>query len=139
MRRRALLDTHVWVWLVLRGPRVLSEEAARWATDPEADLFLSIASLWEAAVKAGLGKLDLGMGSVDRFAEYVASTRVTLLPVEVHHVSAVARMPGRGDPFDRMIAAQSRLEGLPLITADRAMFGLDPLGVIWAGRGPRPA
>ena len=137
MRRRALLDTHAWLWWTVPGSNRLSDEAVAWFTDRSVELFISIVSLWEIAIKVSLNRLDVGVEGLDGLTTRLERSRVVILPVELRHTLAVGRMPSKGDPFDRMIATQSRLDGLPLITADREMASLGAVGIIWAG--PTPA
>lgn len=80
------------------------------------EVFVSIASLWEIAVKHGLGKLAIGpeavAGAIDR-------SGFAFLPITRHHCSSVARLPHHHrDPFDRMLIAQATSEQLPILTAD---------------------
>ena len=85
-------------------------------------MFLSVVSLWEIAVKSAAGRLELGApvrASVEAQQERNA---LRLLPVEPAHVWALDELPGtRGDPFDRMLAAQAAHEGMVLVTRDARM------------------
>ncbi|MFN0096872.1 MAG: type II toxin-antitoxin system VapC family toxin [Dehalococcoidia bacterium] len=133
MNRRAMVDTHAWIWGILGGPSRLNDEARSWFDDRNAELFISTASLWEIAIKVSLGKLNIGPAGVDGLEESLKRSRMETLPIELRHVVGAGKLRGKGDPFDRMLACQSRIEGLPIITADRAILELGPAGVIWAG------
>ena len=87
------------------------------------DSFASIASLWEIAIKTRLGKLDPMIPPTD-LPGYYQTIGLALLPVDEHHVLAeVVPEPATRDPFDRLLLAQCQVEGLRLITADRALAG----------------
>lgn len=114
-----LLDTHVLLWLLTDddsfGP------LARSRVSSAAAVQVSAASLWEIAIKAELGKLGVPADLVDR----VGAAGVRVLPVSAAHAWAsreVTGLPHR-DPFDRLLVAQAATEGLPLVTADRALLG----------------
>jgi PIN domain nuclease of toxin-antitoxin system len=114
---RLLLDTHLLL-CAASEPHRLPAAASAMLSDPANALAFSAASLWEVAIKAGLGRAD--------FRADVALLRRGLLdngydevPVTGAHAAAVAGLPPlRRDPFDRMLVAQARTEGLMLITAD---------------------
>jgi len=87
----------------------------------DADLWASVASLWEIAIKTRLGKLDPGLplGSLPQFYEAMG---ITFLPVTTSHaLASVDPLPPTRDPFDRMLLAQCRVEGFSLVTLDRAL------------------
>lgn len=84
---------------------------------------VSAASAWEAATKAGMGKLTLDV-PFERVAEVNGFDK---LPITFAHAAAVATLPEHHrDPFDRMLVAQARSEGLTLVTHDRA---IEPYGI----------
>lgn len=127
-----LVDTHCWLWSLLAPERLNapSREALR---DPRQAVFLSVASMWEMTIKAGLGKLSLPLPP----SEYIPSRLATLghqtLPILPPHVFALERMPlHHKDPFDRLLVAQAQVEGLQLVTADQALRPYD-VPLLWAG------
>jgi PIN domain nuclease of toxin-antitoxin system len=80
-----------------------------------------VASLWEIAIKSRLNKLDPGM-ALDAMQPTLEGTGITILPINVGHVIAVvAPEPATRDPFDRLLLAQCEVEGLQLVTIDRAL------------------
>lgn len=83
---------------------------------------LSVASLWEMAIKVSLGRLSLGQAFDALIPEQLALNGIDLLPIKLEHTSAVASLPCRGhrDPFSRMLAAQAAVEGLPIVSRDSA-------------------
>lgn len=115
---RLLLDTHAFLWFVFDDER-LSETIAASITDPAIEKILSIASLWEIAIKVSLGKLELGT-SLDRFfATEIEGRDLALLAITNAHLIRVAGLPfHHRDPFDRLIIAQAAIEGLPIATGD---------------------
>lgn len=125
-----LLDTHAYLWFVFDDPR-LSESAAAAISDPETEPILSVASLWEIAIKRQLGKLDLGMELTTFLREYVEARRVTVLTLELTHLVEYDRLPLlHRDPFDRLLVAQARVLGTPIVSADPNFQGYE-LKIVW--------
>ena len=111
---RLLLDTHAFLWWRGDDPRLgeVEREAIR---DGQNDVFLSSASIWEIAIKHSLGRLQI--------PEPASAAAVRLgfepLPISFAHAEATALLPPvHRDPFDRMLVAQARTEGLTLVTHD---------------------
>jgi len=114
---RILLDTHLLLWW-LAGDKSLSQQARAWIGDPENTIFVSAVSLWEIWLKQGLGKLRLP----EDFERRLERQSFERLPLTWDQTREVALLPWHHrDPFDRMLVAQSRVEGLTLVTADRAV------------------
>ena len=117
---RYLLDTYVLLW-ARSAPQRLSEEAVAILLAPDNELHVSMATLWECAIKTGLGKLVLP----DDFYRIVASD-YTLLAMEIPHMQACGKLPmHHRDPFDRMLVVQAQLAGLTLLTHDRNIARYD--------------
>ena len=111
---RLLLDTHVLLW-TLEEPERIGDQALEQMSAPDAELFVSAASVWEAHIKYASGKLVL----LDDFFDQLDAAWIERLPVSFQHARAAGLLPRlHGDPFDRMLVAQARLEGLTLVTAD---------------------
>lgn len=111
---RLLLDTHIFIWAVMDN-RNLSKEARKMILDAD-DVFVSAASIWEASIKAGLGKLDVDVG---RLVSEIESSGFLELPVRSVHATMVRILPEiHRDPFDRLLIAQAMNEPLRLMTAD---------------------
>ena len=111
---RFLLDTHILLW-VLTGPRQLRPEERTAIENPEHQIYVSAASIWEMAIKAGLGKLRMP----DGLEAELARMRMEQLPISHRHALRVRSLPLRHrDPFDRMLVAQALDEDLTLITRD---------------------
>jgi PIN domain nuclease of toxin-antitoxin system len=109
-----LLDTHVFIWAVDDDPKL---SAAAWSMIEEADaVYVSSASIWEAAIKYQLGKLKV---APNRLLEAVAPSGFLELSISLRHAAAVANLPPiHRDPFDRLLLAQAISEPLHFLTAD---------------------
>jgi PIN domain nuclease of toxin-antitoxin system len=115
---RLLLDTHSFLWVVEDSPR-LSRSTKAPIEDPSNDIFLSIASPWEMAIKVSLGKLYLGQPTELFVPQQLHLNEILILGVSVEHVAVVATLPfHHRDPFDRMLIAQARVESMPIVSAD---------------------
>jgi len=129
-RSRFLLDTHTFLWMAFDPERLGS--AARERIESVASvLLLSLGSVWEMAIKASLGKLELPARLGPFLEEPLRATRTTLLDIRLEHVLRVRRMPfHHRDPFDRLLVAQAASEKIPVLTADPA-FDAYPVDRIW--------
>jgi PIN domain nuclease of toxin-antitoxin system len=127
---RLLLDTHALLWWLLDDPRL--SRAARRAIENVANVvFVSAASAWEVAIKAAKGKLPLPPQAEGRIQAEMEAAHFVELPVTWRHAFAVRELPHHHlDPFDRLLIVQSRLEGLTIVTNDRALvrYQVDSLG-----------
>jgi PIN domain nuclease of toxin-antitoxin system len=115
---RLLLDTHAFLWWI-DDNRKLSKKARAAIASRDSTCYLSLASVWELAVKVGLDRLELP-SSVDRFvSEQMAANAIEPLPIDLRHAGEVARLPfHHRDPFDRLLAAQALSEDLSIVSAD---------------------
>lgn len=114
---RILIDTHVLIWM-LEGDRQLSVSRRNILSDPANDVYVSVASFWEIAIKTSTGKLSISKPLIEILDE-VAESRSILLGIDPIHTLAVAAFH-HCDPFDRMLIAQAQIEFLDVITNDRA-------------------
>jgi len=118
---RLLIDSHALLWWLEGGER-LSAEAREAIMSRHNEVAVSVASLWELAIKQSLGKLRIDAD----LREHVRHNNFTELPVLGEHASAVRTLPRHhGDPFDRLLIAQARCEGLTLVTRDRHLASYD--------------
>lgn len=128
---RVLLDTHTLLWS-LTAPDRLSSLARATVEDRSNALLVSAASAWEVSTKHRLGKLPVAGALVLAYDEHLKRLGVADLPVTSRHALAAGSLewPHR-DPFDRIIAVQSMLESVPLVTADEVFSGLPGVRVLW--------
>ena len=114
---RILLDTHVLLWAA-GGPKKLPKAARDLFTSPENSLFFSPANIWEIVIKSGLGREDFKADPV-RLRKMLLLHGYSELPINSDHVLAVRALPPlHKDPFDRILLAQARSEGMQLATVD---------------------
>lgn len=112
---RLLLDTHALLWWLTDDP-ALGERARAQIAEPENRILVSAASLWEIAIKQGLGKIESDIAEIEK---EVARQGMTRLAIEADHLIELTSLPNHHrDPFDRMLVAQARAEDIPLMTAD---------------------
>lgn len=118
---RLLLDTHIFVWTVNGDPR-LKPAIRTLIDDPDNQVFVSAATVWEIAIKNTLGRqADLRLP--DTAANIANSLGFAELPVKFAHAEQAALLPPiHNDPFDRMLVAQAIAESLTLVTADSAIL-----------------
>lgn len=111
---RVLLDTQVLLWFLADSPRL--PRAARVLIEDAKEVFISAASVWEASIKIGAGKLSVRR---EDLLSGIQGSGFTPLPVKIDHAAYVATLPHHHrDPFDRMLVTQAILETLRLLTAD---------------------
>jgi PIN domain nuclease of toxin-antitoxin system len=115
---KLLLDTHVWLWMAL-APQHLGDDSRSMLEDRGNALFLSIASAWEIVVKDARGKLDLPMDAPTYLRSRLARSGAELLNLSLDHLFALDSIPyHHRDPFDRVLVAQAKVEGMTLMSAD---------------------
>lgn len=112
---KILLDTHILLWW-MADDRRLPRPARLAIEDPANRVFVSIASLWETAIKFSLKRV---VADPEALREAAERDGFSLLPIEARHCSAVARLPHHhSDPFDRLLVAQALVEPMRLLTHD---------------------
>ncbi len=124
-----LLDSHAFAWWALEDSKLSQQASSAIRDDP--DVLVSAVVAWEISSKVRSGKWPEAKVLSDRFFETVQHYRWKRLPITLEHAHRAGSMPGgHRDPFDRMLAAQAMVEGVKLVTADRAFrhFGVQ---VIW--------
>ena len=127
---KLLLDTHAFIWwdsdLARLSPRALSL-----CQNPENHLLLSVASVWEMQIKLQLGKLRLGLPLATIIDGQRETNGVEILPIELEHVLALEALPAHHkDPFDRLLIAQAKVEGVVLVSGD-SIFSQYPVNLAW--------
>ena len=127
---RVLLDTHVLLWSIFE-PEKLSVRARSVVEDINNVRLVSAASAWEIATKLRLGKLEMARVLVESYSDHLATLQATELAITSRHSLVAGQFQqDHRDPFDRILAAQALLEGVPLITADPA-FAQFPISLLW--------
>lgn len=112
---RLLLDTHVLLWWLVDDRR-LKDPERRAIADADALVYVSAATVWEIAIKKGLGRLDVDTEVLEREMEAGA---IVELPVRWRHAKGTTALPRHHeDPFDRLLVAQAQAEGLVLVSYD---------------------
>lgn len=115
---RSLIDTHVLLWYAMDAPR-LSSTAIEFMENDSNSIVVSVASLWEIAIKSSLGKLTLNRPFSAFCSENVEDNGFSVLPIERTHLIMVQNLPfHHRDPFDRLLAAQSLAEEIILLSGD---------------------
>ena len=125
---RLLLDTHVLLWW-LADDRKLAKPAREIIANPDNDVHVSSASVWEAAIKAALGRLEI---ELDDLEDAIVRNGFRPLPVGFRHAITAGRLPSvHLDPFDRMLVAQASVEELRVVSHDRVFerYGLSSEGL----------
>lgn len=119
---KLLLDTHLLLWAA-SDPKRLSKAARALMEDKDNELLFSPASLWEIAIKNGLGRADFRVDA-RLLRRGLLDNGYTELPVTAEHAVNLDQLPGlHRDPFDRMLVAQALVEGITLLTADTKLKG----------------
>jgi PIN domain nuclease of toxin-antitoxin system len=125
-----LLDTHAFLWFVWDDEH-LSQTAKDAITDPNNRKLVSVASVWEIAIKVSLQKLDLGMPYLPFMESQLAINLFEILSLTLEQGAEVSRLPfHHRDPFDRLMIAQSMCEQIPIVSADPA-FDAYSIKRIW--------
>lgn len=124
---RLLLDTHLVVWWMSGEVSRISKKALATLGSEGLDPVVSAVTIWEIAIKRGLGKLD----APGDLLPQLESAGIELLPIGARHADLVASLPlHHRDPFDRLLVAQATIEGLPLVTQDVSLRCYE-VEVVW--------
>ena len=129
---KLLLDTHTFLWLVVGSPN-LSAAAQAALADPANELYLSVASVWELAIKTSRPKPQLTLTDpLDVYiAKWTAIYQLNVLSVELPHALHVVGLPDHHrDPFDRILIAQALVEGMTVVSGDNK-FAAYPVPILW--------
>lgn len=125
---RLLLDTHILLWW-LADDRKLAKNARATIANPDNDVLVSSASLWEVSIKAALGRLEV---ELDDLEDAISRNGFRSLPISFRHAITAGRLPAiHRDPFDRMLVAQAGVEELRVVSHDRVFerYGLSAEGL----------
>jgi PIN domain nuclease of toxin-antitoxin system len=115
---KLLLDTQSFLWFIMGSPK-LSFQAKTLIRDPNNDRYLSMASIWEMAMKMSLGKLKMAQSFAAIIPHQLQINGIEVLNISLDHILMVATLPfHHRDPFDRLIIAQALVEQLPVVGQD---------------------
>lgn len=126
---RCLLDTHTYLWSVNDSAN-LSSTARGVIRDISNAPLLSVASLWETAIKLSVGKLDLDARFLELAIEIPEKLHLESLQIKPQHLNTLSQLPlHHRDPFDRLLVAQCLTEGMPLVSNDTTLdaYGIERL------------
>ena len=127
---RLLLDTHTFLWFI-GGDSKLSSAAKGLIEDPNNERLLSVASLWEMAIKVSLGRLSVPQPFSQLIDAHVKGNAMTVHPISAQHLDELARLPfHHKDPFDRLIIAQGIVENVSIVSRDK-VFEHYPITCLW--------
>jgi PIN domain nuclease of toxin-antitoxin system len=125
-----LLDTHTLIWAV-DDPARLTPAAVVALQDPANQLLVSAATVWEVAIKVGVGKLTLSGPYRQWMTKALADLGAAVLPVTVEYADVLAGLPfHHRDPFDRLLVAQALVETVPVVSGD-AQFDAYGVTRVW--------
>lgn len=131
---KLLLDTHCWLWWFAEPAR-LNDKTVAAISDPAAELWLSVASIWEIGIKFAIGKIPLPEPPETYIAKRLPLLgSKTLNIVAAHALRAAALPPQHKDPFDRLLVAQAQVEGLTVVTGDKVLADYPGIATMWAAR-----
>lgn len=127
---RYLLDTHTLLWIVDDNPK-LGNKAKSIYLNEKNDIYTSIASVWEIAIKSSLKKLEIP-GTLSEFVrEHVRGNKIDIMSIELTHLYQLENLTYfHRDPFDRLIISQAIVENIPVLSNDEA-FDDYPIQRIW--------
>jgi PIN domain nuclease of toxin-antitoxin system len=115
---RLLLDTHALLW-ILAAPEKLPATVRRAVQAAENEVYASVASAWEIAIRVALGRLDFDLQALERA---LAASGIQAFGISLQHATRVAQLPAHHrDPFDRMLVAQALSESMTLVSRDREL------------------
>ena len=124
-----LLDTNAFLWFCEDNPK-LSSIGKQYIENPNNTSFISMASLWEIAIKLSLGKLKLKI-PFEKFVKLVEDNGFKILSITFEHALNVSKLEfHHRDPFDRLLICQGIVEDIPIITAD-TIFDKYKINRIW--------
>jgi len=127
---RFLVDTHAFLWAVL-SPEKLSDRVRSVFADRKAELLVSIATPWEMAIKAGIGRLQNGANILDNFENRVTASGYRILETSIKHMIRSGFLPQyHKDPFDRLLIAQALDLNVPILSCDD-VFDLYGVQRVW--------
>ena len=123
-----LLDTHALIWFMYDDSKIPESTLKRIKTEDK--VYVSVASLWEIAIKQSIGKIDL-TNPISEIVKKCRETDINVLQIEPQHLDHIKTLPNiHGDPFDRLLISQAVTEGMTLVTKDSIIPKYD-INVFW--------
>ena len=122
---KILLDTHLLIWVFADDERI-SKNARNLIGNAQNEIFFSVASVWEIAIKCGIKASNIPF-SDEEFVNYCRQSKFKMLPVEPEHIFALKTLerekdaPPHKDPFDRLLIAQAKSENMIFLTHDKLL------------------
>ncbi len=130
MNQAYLLDTHTLLWF-LSGSEALSSSSKKLISNSSNKCYVSIASLWEIAIKINLGKLTIDF-DFKGFAELLYENDIEILQITFDHILELMNLEDvHRDPFDRIIISLAKYENLSIITKDKNFSKYSDLNLVW--------
>ncbi|MDF0554798.1 type II toxin-antitoxin system VapC family toxin [Kamptonema sp. UHCC 0994] len=127
---RLLLDTHTFIWFIINSPQ-LNLTVKQLIEDEKNEKLVSIASIWEIAIKQNTGKLSFGLPFQEFVEQQLSVNSISLQNINLDHINVIESLPlHHRDPFDRLIIAQGMVEHLPILSAD-SIFDAYPIQRFW--------
>jgi len=127
---RLLLDTHTFIWFFKGNPK-LNNQIRVLIEDESHEKLLSVASIWEMAIKQSTGKLSFRLPFEAFITQQLSINDFNLLDIRINHITIVATLPfHHRDPFDRLLIAQAMAEQIPILSADSA-FDAYSINRLW--------
>jgi PIN domain nuclease of toxin-antitoxin system len=121
---KLLVDTHTLFWVTMDTAK-LSAVGKNVLNDEANDVFVSVASAWEIAIKVGLGKWSDASDLLAEFETYVELSGFDILPISIEHARRAGLLSTtHRDPFDRLLVAQAMTENMALVSADTKVIGM---------------
>ena len=114
-----LLDTHTFLWII-EDNEILTDEVRKIYLDGANEIYLSVASIWEMAIKISLNKLSI-RGQLEKFIDrHAIENNICLLSIQPHHIFPIEKLPfHHRDPFDRLLLSQCIQEKMYLLSKDK--------------------
>ena len=127
---KLLLDTHSFLWFI-SGHSELSHDARQLIENPANQRFMSLASIWEMAIKVSIGKLTLAQPFGILIPQQMEINGIELLEIKMEHLAKIVDLPlHHRDPFDRLIIAQAMIEDISIVGTD-STFDAYPITRLW--------
>jgi len=124
---RIFLDTHIVLWW-LTDDRRLSRVARQYIEKQQSQIYVSVVTIWEIAVKQALGRIDIDLHELGKA---LTANGFQVLPITFEHATEVANLPlHHRDPFDRMLLAQCTVESARLLTHDETLSAYGQLSIV---------